>query len=120
MNDAHPYLLRLTRRAFLGRSALGLGAMALGQLLPPRLLHGSGAGPAQGALPGLPHFAARARRVIFLYMAGGPSHLETFDNKPRLTQLNGQPMPTSVTQGQPIAQLQGTAVLRCLGPQFPF
>jgi hypothetical protein len=60
-----------------------------------------------------------AKRVIYLTMAGGPSHLETFDYKPKLAELNGQPMPESITKGQPIAQLQG-AKLVCLAPQHPF
>jgi len=51
--------------------------------------------------------APKAKRVIFLYMAGGPSHLETFDYRPQLAKLHGQPMPESFTKGQPIAQLQG-------------
>jgi hypothetical protein len=66
-----------------------------------------------------PHVAPRARRVIWLYMAGGPSHLETLDYKPRLAQLHGQPMPESYTRGQPIAQLQGQR-LTCYAPQHPF
>ena len=70
-------------------------------------------------LPDLPHFAARAKHVIFLCMAGGPSHLETFDFKPKLAEMDGQPMPESFTAGQPIAQLQGQQ-LKCLGPQFKF
>ena len=49
----------------------------------------------------------KAKRVIWLYMAGGPSHLETFDYKPQLAEMHGQPMPESFTKGQPIAQLQG-------------
>ena len=61
-------------------------------------------------MEGVPHFASRAKRVIFLCMAGGPSHLETFDYKPKLDELNGQPMPASFTKGQPIAQLQGQAL----------
>ncbi len=104
--DAH-------RRTFLKASGVGLGATALSALLA-----GDGfAAPQQGipGLPGLPHFAARAKRVIFLCMAGGPSHLDTFDEKPKLRELDGQPMPASVTAGQPIAQLQGKE-LRVLGP----
>src|SRR5207249_5198135 len=66
-----------------------------------------------------PHVTPRAKRVIYLYMAGGPSHLESFDHKPRLAQMNGQLMPESYTRGQPIAQLQG-AQLRCFAPQHPF
>ena len=67
----------------------------------------------------MPHFTAKAKRVIFLCMAGGPSHLETFDHKPELARLDGQPMPESFTNGQPIAQLQNQK-LKCLGPLFPF
>ena len=70
-------------------------------------------------LPGLPHFAAKAKRVIFLCMAGGPSHLETFDYKPKLAELHDQPMPESYTKGQPIAQLQGQE-LKAYGPMFKF
>ena len=65
------------------------------------------------------HFKRRAKRVIHLYMAGGPSHLETFDHKPELGKMHGKPMPESFTKGQPIAQLQGKK-LNCLGPQHPF
>jgi hypothetical protein len=65
------------------------------------------------------HLPVRARRVIFLCMAGGPSHLETFDHKPKLAEMSGQPMPESYTKGQPIAQLQGKK-LTCLAPQHPF
>ena len=65
------------------------------------------------------HHPARAKRVIYLYMAGGPSHLETFDFKPQLKKLHGLPMPESFTTGQPLAQLQ-QQTLKCLAPQFPF
>ena len=61
------------------------------------------------------HFAPKAKRVIYLYMAGGPSHLETLDYKPKLAEMSGKPMPESFTKGQPIAQLQGQA-LKCLAP----
>jgi hypothetical protein len=112
---------RQTRRAFLGQSALGLGSVALSWLLNPAqaapLRHG-GRSPL-GGLEGLPHFAPKAKRVIFLYMSGGPSHLETFDHKPMLAQRHDQPMPESFTKGQPIAQLQGQE-LKCLAPQFRF
>ncbi|MFP6575963.1 MAG: DUF1501 domain-containing protein [Pirellulaceae bacterium] len=65
------------------------------------------------------HFPAKAKRVIFLCMAGGASHLETYDHKPKLAEMNGKPMPESFTKGQPIAQLQGKK-LTCLAPQHPF
>ena len=61
----------------------------------------------------------KAKRVIYLCMAGGPSHLETLDYKPKLAEMDGKPMPESITRGQPIAQLQGQN-LKCLAPQHPF
>ena len=109
-----------TRRAFLGRTSGGLGALALASLIDPRALPGEKPAGAEssGVISPL-HHAPRARRVIFLTMAGGPSHLETFDYKPALGELNGKPMPASYTKGQPIAQLQGQK-LNCLAPQFEF
>ena len=68
-----------------------------------------------------PHVPLKAKRIIHLCMAGGPSHLETLDYKPKLAELDGQPMPKSFTEGQPIAQLQGQAdSLKCLGPTHEF
>jgi hypothetical protein len=113
--------LQLTRRAFLSRAGTGLGAVALASLLDPGLLRGEEKAKVD-RWPGVVqprHVVARAKRVIILGMAGGPSHLETFDHKPGLAKLNGKPMPESYTKGQPIAQLQGQA-LKCLGPQHPF
>jgi hypothetical protein len=110
-----------TRRAFLGRAAAGIGTMALASLLNPEL---AGASPHGKSLASLGminplHFPAKAKRVIWLYQAGGPSHLETFDSKPHLAKLHGQGMPESYTKGQPIAQLQGSK-LTCFAPQFGF
>ncbi|MBY0328311.1 MAG: DUF1501 domain-containing protein, partial [Gemmataceae bacterium] len=65
------------------------------------------------------HHNPKVKRVIYLYMAGGMTHLETWDPKPTLAKMHGQPMPESVTKGQQIAQLQG-AKLNCFGPQHPF
>ena len=109
----------INRRSFLSRTSLGLGATALASLAKPDWLSAASAPNSIGGLPGLPHLAAKAKRVIFLCMAGGPSHLETVDYKPELARLDGQPMPESFTKGQPIAQLQNTK-LKCLGPLFPF
>src|SRR5437016_2969675 len=109
--------LSLTRRAFLGRSSAGMGALALASLIDPNLLRGADKKGAGVVTP--LHHKAKAKRVIYLYMAGGPSHLETFDYKPELAKRNGQAMPESFTKGQPIAQLQG-AKLSCFGPQHPF
>jgi len=110
----------VNRRTFLGQSTAGIGAIALGSLLNPGLLRGDEADAKRwtGVVNPL-HHAPRARRIIFLGMAGGPSHLETLDYKPRLEQMHGQPMPESLTRGQPIAQLQGRP-LNCFAPQHPF
>ena len=112
---------RSPRRAFLGRASGGLGLAALATLLDADAL---AAPPApQPATPagitGGPHLAARAKRVIFLCMAGGPSHLESFDHKPALAKMHGQPMPESYTNNQPIAQLQGKKLV-CQQPMIPF
>jgi hypothetical protein len=107
-----------SRRTFLGRGAAGLGLVALNALLNPRLLRAAAAGESKGAVNPL-DFAPKARRVIFLYQAGGPSHLETFDPKPKLAEMNGKPMPESMTRGRQIAQLQGKQ-LTCFGPQYGF
>jgi len=99
----------VNRRTFLGQTGLSLGSAALAGLM--------NRGQAAGIAPGrtdTPHLFGKAKRVIFLCMAGGPSHLETFDYKPELDRMNGEPMPESYTKGQPIAQLQG-AKLRVQG-----
>ncbi len=119
MTPLERWNLHQTRRTFLSQASLGLGGVAYCSLTDPTLLSAAEKRGANGALPGLPHFAAKAKRVIFLCMAGGPSHLETFDYKPKLAELDGQPMPTVFTDNQPIAQLQGKE-LKCLGPQFKF
>src|SRR5258706_880270 len=101
------------RRAFLRQGIAGLGLFGLNSLLTPRLFAGTG-----GVVNPL-HHPAKAKRVIYLYQAGGPSHLETFDYKPKLAEMHGQGMPESFTKGQQIAQLQN-AKLTCFGPQYAF
>ncbi len=110
----------VTRRAFLGKAGRGVGSLALASMLDPAaLLAATGAGR-PGGVVSVPHVAAKAKRVIHLCMAGGPSHLETLDYKPELVALDGEPMPASFTEGQPIAQLQGNSELKCLAPQYGF
>src|SRR5215471_20635233 len=87
------------RRTFLRYGLSGLGLLGLNSLMAEP--QGS-----RGAVNPL-HFPPKAKRVIFLYQAGGPSHLETFDNKPKLREMHGKGMPESLTKGQQIAQLQG-------------
>jgi hypothetical protein len=110
--DPTAHALSVNRRAFLTQNAYGLGGLAFA-LLQQRL----GAAPAAsagGRPPGwhgalaAPHFPVKAKRVIFLCMAGGPSQFETFDWKPKLKELHGQPFPESFTAGQQLAQLQNT------------
>jgi hypothetical protein len=98
----------LARRTFLRRT--GVGSVALASLMNPSLAPAMTSAASQ--LP-------RVKRVIHLCMAGGPSHLETFDHKPDLAKFNGKPMPESLTAGQPIAQLQGKT-LTVLAPQHGF
>jgi hypothetical protein len=104
----------ICRRTFLGRGAAGMGLLGLNSLLSPRLF----AAESRGVVNPL-HFPPKAKRVIYLYQAGGPSHLETFDYKPKLAAMDGQGMPESFTKGQQIAQLQGKE-LKCFGPQYGF
>jgi Protein of unknown function (DUF1501) len=120
MNPFHPndHLLSVNRRTFLRQSAYGLGGLAFASLLDPRLIGTAQAAGVPGALKKL-HVAAKAKRVIFLCMAGGPSHLETLDWKPELKALDGQPFPESFTKGQQLAQLQGSE-LKARGPIADF
>jgi hypothetical protein len=117
--------LPLARRAVLSAAAGGLGSLALGSL-DRRATMASAAdaspAPATAAWPGVIrpyHVPPKAKRVIWLYMAGGMSHLDTFDHKPKLAEMNGQPMPESFTAGQQLAQLQGNK-LACMAPQHAF
>jgi hypothetical protein len=105
------YARVMTRRSFLGRASTGLGSVALASLL-----HRDASAAEE---PRILHHPPKAKRVIHLYMAGGMSHLETFDYRPKLGEMNGQPMPDSFTKGQPIAQLQGSK-LTCYAPQVAF
>jgi uncharacterized protein DUF1501 len=120
--DPKEFELNVNRRTFLGRAAYGLGGLALANLLNPGLLRGETAKPSAEPWRGIihpPHFPVRAKRIIHLCMAGGPSHLESFDYKPELKRLNGQPFPESFTKGQQLAQLQNTE-LKALGPFCEF
>jgi hypothetical protein len=91
-NHPPPADTLMTRRQFFSRSANGIGAAALASLLRPSLFSGD----ASGGVLGKPHFAPKAKRVIYLFMHGGPSQLDMFDHKPGLQALHGQELPASV------------------------
>ena len=100
--------MELTRRAFLGRSAGGLGAMALSRLLG-------------GDESVVPHFAPKAKRVVYLFQSGGPSHIDLFDYKPVMRELHGQELPASVRGGQRVTGMTaGQASFPVLAPPFEF
>ena len=98
MNPLHEHSALLTRRQLFGRSALGLGAAALATLLHQ---DGRGDEPRRiGGLPSLPHFAPKAKRVIYLLQNGAPTHVDLYDYKPMLTQRRGQQIPESILRGR--------------------
>ena len=112
-----------TRRQFLLRSGGGLGAAALSTLLNPGLLNSAmGAEmPTYGGLPDLPHFPGKAKRVIYMFMAGGPSHIDLFDYKPIQRKLHGTELPDSVRQEQRLTGMSsGQKSFPCVAPMFEF
>jgi hypothetical protein len=109
--------LALTRRHFFGRSATGIGVAALASLMGEGMRAESGTSPqVHGALPGLPHFPPKAKRVIYLFQSGGPSQMELFDYKPRLEEFHGQDLPESIRMGQ---RLTGMSASQSSFPVVP-
>lgn len=92
--------LNTNRRHFLSKLSLGLGSVALGSLLIPDLLSGRSGSKQEDFLAGIPHFAPKAKRVIYLFQNGAPSQLESFDFKPKLREMWGEELPDSIRQGQ--------------------
>lgn len=99
MHPLHESRLNMTRREFFARTATGIGTAALATLLAEDLL-GAGAAKGEGALPDLPHFAPKAKRIIYLMQGGAPSHVDLFDYKPNLVKRRGEELPASVHMGQ--------------------
>ena len=109
---------RLTRRSFLSAGVQGIGAVALGSLLAR---DAKGAGNPIGGLPGLPHFAPKAKRMICLWQGGGPSHVDLFDHKPLLEKMAGQEIPASVRGDTRLSSMSsGYAKYNCVGAIKPF
>ena len=107
----------IRRRWFFQQCGVGLGAVALGSLFRENGW-ASPAALASPLAPKQPHFPAKAKRVIFLFMAGAPSHLELFDNKPELTKWNGKTPPAELVKDYRAAFINPNAAL--LGPKFKF
>jgi hypothetical protein len=108
----------VARRWFLQQCGVGLGAAALGQLIGGGALADGLSGDANPLAPKTPHFAPQAKRVIFLFMAGAPSHLELFDNKPQLAKFDGTLPPPELIKGYRAAFINPSSKL--LGPKFAF
>ena len=102
MDPLHEHLLNKNRRHFLQKMGLGIGGLALGSLMDPMGLNsGQTASDLLQAGPvHLPHFAPKAKRIIYLFQSGGPSQLDLFDYKPKLNEMRGQDLPESIRKGQ--------------------
>ena len=102
MVELNKYFLNNNRRHFLKNLGFGIGGLALGNLLDPFSISSSDSASPQlqaGPLP-LPHFAPKAKRVIYLFQSGGPSQLDLFDYKPYLNKYRGMDLPDSIRKGQ--------------------
>src|SRR6185503_16090248 len=109
-------LQAITRRHFFSKTAIGVGGIALASLLNDKLF--AGVSPANPLAPKQPHFPAKAKRVVYLHMAGSPSQLELFDYKPKLNEMNGQPCPDSLFKKDRFAFIKG--VPKMLGSPHKF
>jgi hypothetical protein len=123
MSPEQELKLHLTRRQFFARNAAGIGGMALASLMNPDLFGASITNPAtkSGGLPGLPHFPAKAKRVIYLHQSGAPSQIDLFDYKPKLKKLQGSELPDTVRNGQRITGMtSGQSSLPVASSMFEF
>jgi hypothetical protein len=112
----------LTRRQLFGRTATGIGTAALASLLNPSLFaaQNSGLSTQHSGLP-LTHFLPKAKRIIYLFMSGGPSHIDLFDHKPQLAKFHNTELPGSVRMGQRITGMtSGQKSFPCVAPMFKF
>tara|TARA_Y100000588_G_scaffold51695_1_gene48654 strand:- start:1326 stop:2777 length:1452 start_codon:yes stop_codon:yes gene_type:complete len=117
MNPIFENQLMTNRRQFFGRSAVGIGSAALGGLLARE----GQASTALGGLPGLPHFAPKAKRVVYLFMNGAPTHTDLYDYKPLQQKMHGKPVPEKFVQGKRFSTMTGNPKGKLmLGPVEPF
>ena len=120
MDLRHENELLVTRRQLFGRAAAGIGTAALASLLNEQLFAADEKPGSLGALSAL-HFAPKAKRVIYLHMAGGPSHIDLFDYKPKLADYHGTELPASIRMGQRITGMtSGQSSFPCVSPMFKF
>lgn len=115
MNNSLTSLQEVTRRHFFERCGIGVGSIALSSLLAEAAPRSS-----NPLAPRQPHVAPRAKSIIYLFMAGGPSQLELFDYKPKLAELAGQPIPASYTAGKRFAFMDSSHRTELLGPIVGF
>jgi uncharacterized protein (DUF1501 family) len=119
MDEPFDPLRERTRRHFFGDCGMGVGAMALGSLLATDGVR-SGVEATEASPAQMPHFPPRAKRVIYLFMAGGPSQLDLFDHKPELTQRSGEPIPASFVEGKRFAFMDTSHRTDLLGSKRSF
>jgi len=111
---------QMTRRQLLGRMAGGVGGIALASLLSPTLFADEKAAALKGTLKAL-HFPQKAKRIIYLVMSGGPSHIDLFDYKPKLREAHGTELPGTIRMGQRITGMtSGQKSFPCVAPMFKF
>lgn len=117
-NEFFENRLGINRRHFLSKLSVGLGSAALGSLLIPGLFKGD---DESISLAGIPHFAPKAKRVIYLFQNGAPSQLESFDYKPMLNKMHGQELPASIRMGQRLTGMtSGQKNFPLVGSYFKF
>jgi len=123
MNPFAEHQLNLTRRQFFGSSATGIGTAALASMMANESQAGSDLTSIvqRDGLPGLPHFAPKAKRVIYLFQNGAPTHVDLFDYKPKLAELHGKPVPDEYVSGKRFSTMTGKADGKLmLAPVEPF
>ncbi|MBV7531070.1 DUF1501 domain-containing protein [Chitinophaga sp. sic0106] len=119
-NEFFEHHLNMNRRKFLSRLSLGIGSAALGSLLIPDLFRNNITDEAP-FVPGIPHFAPKAKRIIYLFQNGAPSQLESFDYKPKLREMMGQDLPASIRQGQRLTGMTaGQSSFPLVGSYYDF
>src|SRR5258708_26710835 len=108
MNPLDQNHLHLTRREFFGKSACGIGTAALASLLSADQAHAAPALTDLGGLPGLPHFAPKAKHVIYRFQRGAPTHVDLWDYKPKVKETHGQPVPDWYVAGKRFSPMTGS------------